>query len=305
MKKLFISLVFTTIATLISAQSEWAPTGAKWYYFYFDSFISQYFAYTDYIAGDTIIKGKSCKILKQDPLWINSRTCDFSTSNSGVFVYGEGNKAWFYSPARDSFRLLYDFDTPAGSMWSLDTCDGNSDLGILPYKLDVFVDSTAIENIDGREILVQYVRYLKNGFPTGASDKIFEGIGAFRGLWVFGPFIGLKCYESPSTGTIHFMNVPCDAVNSVKPEEIATKLSVRLFPNPAKETLNIGFLIPLVQPVEWSLYDGLGRLLHRERLAEGQAEYTLSLPEAPAGLYFWNLSAAGTRVQGGKLIISK
>lgn len=82
---------------------------------------------------------------------------------------------------------------------------------------------------------------------------------------------------------------------------------VRVYPNPTVSggEVTVAFVQPIARPGEWALYDGLGRLLHRERLAAGQAGYTFSLPEAPPGLYFWSVSAAGARVQGGKLIISK
>jgi hypothetical protein len=80
---------------------------------------------------------------------------------------------------------------------------------------------------------------------------------------------------------------------------------VLVFPNPASEAVQVAFAQPPGQAGEWVLYDALGQPVRREKLLPGQRAYTFSLPGLPEGLYFWSLSAAGARVQTGKLIVAR
>jgi Secretion system C-terminal sorting domain len=80
---------------------------------------------------------------------------------------------------------------------------------------------------------------------------------------------------------------------------------VRVWPNPASGQVTISLPLPTVKPIDWRLYDQLGREVLRAGLTPGQQELEVWIVDVPAGLYFWVLSNESGRVEGGKLIIGK
>ncbi|MDP4711245.1 MAG: T9SS type A sorting domain-containing protein [Saprospiraceae bacterium] len=70
---------------------------------------------------------------------------------------------------------------------------------------------------------------------------------------------------------------------------------VTVSPNPASESLQIGFSNPLAQPVRLNLFALNGALLHGENLAAGSTFFRIDLQYLPNGLYLLQLQQGDTR----------
>jgi len=74
---------------------------------------------------------------------------------------------------------------------------------------------------------------------------------------------------------------------------------VRVGPNPFVERLVVTMDRPLARPV-FHLYDTFGRLMAQMDLSVGYNE--LLLPQLPAGMFVWEVTSGGVRVQVGKVV---
>ncbi|NUO02854.1 MAG: PKD domain-containing protein [Saprospiraceae bacterium] len=91
-------------------------------------------------------------------------------------------------------------------------------------------------------------------------------------------------------------------------ETVAEKALLKVFPNPAKEYVVLqvpDYRDSNLAGLEWILYNALGREVRRVVLQHPEAQTVASLENVLPGMYFWNLTAGGVTVQGGKLSVVK
>ncbi len=289
MKSLLSLHAFLLLSSVSFAQIEWAPEGAKWYYTFFNGFIPPYFTTeTIEVWGDTVIAGQVCKK-------INSTRIENFTDLE--FMYESDKKVYFFEDEINEFILLYDFSKQPGEYWSVVGSD----------TLRVHVDS--IINYMG--IKAFYVHFTDTENTQVASNGIiYEGIGFHLNMfywdWLWNPptvdlvYYGLRCYESPSTGLLKFIDEPCDSIPVVTGEIEKSPYLFTLQPNPTSADCTVKFQLPTVAPAEILLSDTYGRILQRHPLTAGSQ--SLPLDGLERGLYFVILKINGEVVRTEKLL---
>ncbi|NJK97950.1 MAG: hypothetical protein HC905_26305 [Bacteroidales bacterium] len=141
--KLYITAFLIIFQIYHSFGQDFAPIGAKWYY-------TEQFAFSGDISylwiesvGDTIIKGKDCKILENN----GGLMCAFH--NTKDFVYFEDSIAYFYVPEIDTFQILYDLKAQKDSSW---TIVFGMDLESKLDTIQVVVDSVSFMTINSKKL---------------------------------------------------------------------------------------------------------------------------------------------------------
>jgi hypothetical protein len=224
LKKITITITLFLILTALNAQN-WPPLGAKWTY----SHHSWFYPYPNepkYIEciGDTIIDGKTCRILEDNCL------CGFNEGWAS-FIYRENDKVYIYTDSIKGFNLLYDFGAGPGDSWTL--ISPNPEFG---DSTVVTVLALGTEVILGDTFNVQYI----DNDPYSCyylESYIIENIGSHYCFYPINicldPITGpIRCYED-TNGLIKFTDLPCDTVIINSIEENSAYNLIKIFPNPA------------------------------------------------------------------------
>ena len=173
MKKSLILLLLCFSLHVRSQETDLLEDGRIWYLY--NTGKTDYFGYMC-IEGDTIVGGKSCKILWQhwkDNLITNGITYAYSC------LCQEGKRIYSYDSKNGKFNLRYDFGANVGDTirWGCEPCD----------TLVV----TAVDSVCLRDKYLRRVTYLniskeKNTYPGEKHDgyvgQWIEGIGGDKGL---------------------------------------------------------------------------------------------------------------------------
>nr|WP_317048821.1 T9SS type A sorting domain-containing protein [Flavilitoribacter nigricans] len=96
-----------------------------------------------------------------------------------------------------------------------------------------------------------------------------------------------------------------DLVNPVKDRQQLSELDFTIFPNPARELLNIGLKATTADPLSVELFDVTGRRLYVQQLeaaAMANQQFTLRVTDLTPGMYYVLLQH-GRRMGSKKLII--
>ena len=97
--------------------------------------------------------------------------------------------------------------------------------------------------------------------------------------------------------------VEVDTAVVVSTFEGLEKGKVAVMPNPAQGQFFLQLDLPAVSGVSFSLRDVAGREVGQWELSGGQRHHTLDVSGVANGLYFWTITAEGTWLGSGKLIV--
>lgn len=287
MKKihLLVILLLAILPIRVSAQ-DFAPIGAEWHY---TKWFASFWPKESYVKirsiGDTIIQGKSCRILENN----GGYSCTFH--NERDYVYTEDSVTYFYVPAIDSFQILYDLRASEGSSWIV-----VFSVDIIPLMDTVRISVVSVDNvtINGKVLkrFLVYYEYLSGWTSSGGPRYIIEGIGSqsylfdFKTTWALchGTYSGgLRCYEDSvigfySTGIADSCTYTNDGTGL---SSISADQMIRTYPNPTS-----GFLFietDLRSPLEIRLLNPLGGVEIEDKMV---GTHQLDLSGLPVGLYF-------------------
>jgi len=223
MRNIILTIIFSISLTSLFAQT-WPPIGAKWTYSHHASF----YPYlneprTIECIGDTIIGGKSCRIL------LGNCICGYDVYET--YLYHENGKVFMYSDSSDAFNILYDFSAGPGDSWTL--IPPISEFG---DSTVITVNAVGIEVINGDTLNIQHIQnemYSAYEFPS----YIIENIGCYFCFYPLhatcDPWTGpIRCYED-TNGLIKFTDLPCDTVIYYSINENPLNDVIKVFPNPA------------------------------------------------------------------------
>jgi len=285
-----IFLLFINCLIAIKMYSQvFAPIGAEWIYtekFAFSGNISYLYLI---VTGDTIIQGKTCRIIE------NNGGLDCSYNYEKDFVYSENNKVYFYIPEIDDFQKLYDFDAQKGDYWEILVNTG--------YKLEnliIQVDSVDNINISNHLLKRLYVTYKSsdhNYNNLAYQSQIIEQIGDISYLFNFHDFSsgivcdgnyseGLRCYEDPDFG--HYSTGIAD---SCKFEYKTTDVGIinnpsifNVYPNPTSDVLYIDYRGKKKYKIE--IHNLTGKLILRK---ESNSSTSLDFTSLDAEIYILSI----------------
>jgi len=183
MKKLFI--LFFAITTIgANAQNDFAPIGAKWHYYSEDYSSGWQSIYILESIGDTVIKAKTCKILREtDILKVpDVAKIDTTISSNVRYVYYENNKVFWFK--YNNFYKLYDFDAKVGDSWEVPfevkcgyQSNGDSLGNVLVEKIDtmtingqmlrrIYLNKTTDSKVNIPIVAIEHIGSMGNIFPV-------------------------------------------------------------------------------------------------------------------------------------------
>ena len=282
----------------LTAQVEFAPVGATWYYD--NSFGAPWklvYAKVEVTGIDTI-QGRACKrIESKNHLGNMDWGCSFYSPV--LHTYEENGRVYAYHDG--DFHLLYNFNAMVGESWIIH----NPPLA-LGDSLIVVVDSISLISINGHTLKVQHVTNpgLGPGELLEWGSSIIEGIGNVGFItpqfptcdpWIF----GLRCYQTDSMD-LHFVNYPCDTVALYSGTQSPVLRGGLLLPNPVSgNTLALSEAIDADRVV---LQNTLGAM---QKSLEIQSGNLLNLEEMPSGVYFVQVFKAARLIGVDKLVVLK
>jgi hypothetical protein len=79
----------------------------------------------------------------------------------------------------------------------------------------------------------------------------------------------------------------------------------KVYPNPAKNLVNLVFSAQTSGSVQFELIDPLGEIVLEQKLAEGQMATQYSTDNIGNGLYYWALKDSLRTIKTGKVVIMK
>lgn len=294
MKHLQVFLLLLIALLNCKAQVVFCPPGAEWNYNYFFLAIgnqSQQFTSLEKIryVGDTLIGGTPIKVLQHRVFYT---TCEYRQSQK-TFIKQSGDTVFFNnSQTLNTWQVLYNFTASSGQIWVSSVKEYYNSTALTNYT--VIVDSTQIiadNGINLKRLFVRYKAVLNTFWPVEYSRTITERFGNNEMLFNFfnlaqsscdaDIYVRNLCYTDSSFGTKQFTQYPCDYSNPVGLAEYSFTHDLILFPNPAKEFLEINL--------------SNGELIEQVILHDLQGKRTELKPEEgnkiniqflPPGLYF-------------------
>ena len=297
MKHLFSIILIFKFLTL-SAQVEFAPVGATWY---FDNLLSSGIPNLTWDAskfectGTKDIQGKTCKEIK----------------GVGAF-FQDGEKIFYFDEVKQKFRLIYNFAAKKGDTWILYPWKVNINT-FLKDSSQIKIDSVYTTVIAGVSRKVQNVSIKKLMVNGGNSVlwglKNIEGIGnTFFILPGYGccefPYVGLRCYESNG-----------QKFSTLKPNELCDKQvwftktddaqKVNVFFSLDKQNAFLKVESETFQKGIFNLYDTQGNLAATYPLLQNHDEYRFDISNLANGMYFWHLVLDDKVRQTGKVVVIK
>jgi len=213
-------------------------------------------------------------------------------------------------------RIQALFASPSGLLLSLATSDGCSSASTctVPIGLNAtsITKSSAVLGWTAMYGAVSYnIRYKKVGTSTWTSTTSSTNSKSINGLARNTSYefqvqtvcaSGTSDYSSSET----FVTLKKSEDNTTGIAESNNTFSeFNLFPNPAKEQVNINYFTNNAQNAEVKLIDITGRVIKSENFATNQGEnnYTLDLNMVNKGLYFVEFSIIGQEKIVNKLLV--
>lgn len=170
-------MLFLSSTGILTGQQTWVPPGADWHYGFDRADPWLNYGYIEIKAiGDTVILGKTCRILDQIQVRYNTwyPTPGFDTTSLGqVYTYADSTKVYTYKNNR--FYTLYDFGASVGTVWTV--CWYGQ---IPPDTGQVKVDAIDYSVINGDTLKTLYVSRVNGSCIGWHSAIILERLGCIN-----------------------------------------------------------------------------------------------------------------------------
>jgi len=299
--KTTFSIIFIFLISNLYGQN-FAPNGAVWNYTYNWSFWNMgYYKMT--VIGDTLLQGKSCKIIQKRNIGHNSQ---FGTNYNYIdgyeYVYSDTDKVYYFR--FNKFYTLYDFGATPGTTWLI-ACENYSD-----SVAKVVVDSVGIETINSINLRTLYLHTDSGdvGWDLWTPNKFIEKIGSL--IWMFpvkyvtGPDYPypLRCYYDDSIGLFKNIQISCDTLYNVSSIIKYSNYNVKIYPNP----------VNTISTLEWEginnvnctlfVYNYLGELI--KTVTTNSQAIEIRKSDFTNGIYFYRLTSNREQIGIGQFEIN-
>lgn len=295
----------------VSAQ-EFAPYGAEWHYTVIDKLD---ITYHQAKSVDSIeIEGKKCRIIEVD------HSC-FLSDDVIIYSTANGDSVFWYEPNSEKFQLIYAFNAQPGDSWSFAVKSVYYDSLSKTDSVVFYVDSIGQRDVNGFLLPELYITstYTHNSSSVAGplTITLIKSIGAkgaiFR-ILTQGMMLSchlpsprqLRCYEDSYIG--FYETGIADSCTYEKTGTFTGELEeeseeVRLYPNPANNTLNISHQNGILRSVV--IYDLSGREVLAQPVSDAaEREHRLNLSSLPAGAYVVKVET-GDKSVIKKLVVNK
>jgi hypothetical protein len=288
MRKVFNSiLVLTALFTSEVYSQNFAPIGATWHYEISENSPASNYSKWE-VVSDSIILGQS------------TRRIEHTVGSNGMvheefmLVYENSSIVYKYHSISNSFTILYDFNAVAGDTWitKFDTCE-----------VLISVDSTSMTLINGFNLKVLHI---SNGYMETITEKIGNSQRPLQNVdWncynspVDGAYYhGLRCYSDNIIGSYSTgVSATCTSI-STSVIETENDISFSIFPNPAKNSIQID--LKNLSNDTFTLYNSTGKSIYTIKLISKSTKIDVS--NYTKGIYFYTISNSN-KLSSGKLVI--
>ena len=241
----------------LSAQTTFAPIGAKWTYKQGTAFSPDTNLAVLEVINDTLIQGRTCSKLQINQGWFGCHEFVqfFSQSNDSLF---------YFDPASNEFHLLFRWNALLNETWStpvlqsgyLDTLDWSvADTG------HIILDGVWLRTLDVNVESRQWMLFSYGGTIT-------ERLGGFGApfTWILGfcdgeTFLGLRCYEDPDISWLNPQFEQCDQITGVPDIFLSSEFMV----SPTVIDRGGTISITSTETVSIELLDATGRVVQHPR----------------------------------------
>jgi hypothetical protein len=288
----FACFLFPQWSTAQWSATNFAPTGADWYYSASATFPFPPGNYPHKltVTSKVMYQGKQCSKITGG---------GSETVPDPLYVFEQNSQVYFYSNETDQFELLYRFGAQAGESWTirgLKTPFGTD-------SLQITVQSVSSIGLGNQTLSVQEIQYSSGNFSWG--NTIVEDIGNTDflvpkfGAFSTGP-TGLRCYEDEDIN-YQFAPFPCDSILIFSQvTETLDQVNIDVSPNPSVGLVSFSVVSPAYFEGTVQIIDPTGRVIESAKISNGTNE--LDLSGLAPGLFFYLVHSEGKVVGSGKLI---
>lgn len=274
MRTLFLAAALIPLSLI--AQTTFAPIGAKWSY-------SQYFAwgpdsslFTLTCTKDTTLLGHACSVLDGTVL-----DCYFPHNGEEAYTYVSGDSVFLFDQDQQNFDLLYAFNASPGESWDIPRFIWNP---LDTIHVEVLGTSSTV--IDGYPLRVLEVEittiYEGSGATWPVPATITERLGhsIYHFLWGYEAcdmdiLGGLRCYQDSAISWLNPQLPQCDLGTGI--DETNENGSWSLQPNVIERNTTASLLC--TEPgLDWSLFDGQGRIVSSGSASVGRTAINIARP---------------------------
>jgi len=218
-----------------------------------------------------------------------------------IYSTANGDSVFWYEPNTAEFQLIFAFNAQPGDSWSFAVKSVYYDSLSKTDSVIFYVDSIGQRDVNGFPFPELYttLTYTHYSTPDGSNlASLTKSIGGNYALFPFSTYgraqschlpspNGLRCYEDSYLGFYE-----TGIVDSCTYEKMGTFTGelegenevVRIFPNPAGNTLNISLDNAILRSVV--IYDLSGREVFAETVSDATArKHQLNLSQLPPGAY--------------------
>lgn len=311
MKKFNLILCLFTFSNIVSGQQPWIPNGAEWHYGFDRANPALNYGYIKISQiGDTVILGKSCKVLDQWEVnyhWYPSPGIS-EGSKGHVYTYSDNDKVYTYRNGK--FYTLYDFSAVAGDTWTV-CWYGNifSDTG------QVIVNSTGLAFINGETLRSFNVSRTPESCVGWYNATIVERIGCISNEYLFPDYSFecvadvqingyFRCYKDDSFPlySVTGSDSICEYIWTGTNEKETNENNIIITPNPADNFINVNIKRGNSKNVLLSLFSSDGRCVIPKTTFHATA-ILLDVSMLSPGFYILNVTFHEGKVVNKRVLI--
>lgn len=231
-----------------------------------------------------------------------------SSNCEGAISFSPGNSKLYTAVACIPYSKIFQYDLLAGT--PIDIINSKTQIFSKPCSVappDTCIAYGAMQIAPDGKI---YVGRTTFGMVTGYEEFIGvinepDSVGLACAYDEFGFYLaGRLCKGSvPNLIETPFNYIGC---NTNVEEQQHLRNLFEIFPNPARQELNVKLYIPYLQEATLEIYNSLGELMDKMMVIEGNTDIKVSLNAKSKGLYFIRLSTNKTPIytQTKKVIIN-
>lgn len=311
-KRTFVLPIFLMMIEVVGAQTRNEPPFKEWYYGFasHEILVSRYFYQHLVTAGDTIIKGRNCVIVKQsDDYGDGFNATTFGYENMGkstFFLHREPEKLLWFNEELGDFTTLHDYSLQPGDSWTIRVSN---------CSINMIVDSVDMVFFGGKNHRVLYVHddlYQLNTesyYYPFYGGCIIEDVGHTEHFfpqeiyWLCNESflcgtpepLGIRCVLEDGETIFHQGEIDCDSVYSISHigiDENEEFQDVTLYPNPVMNVLQLQFSNTISDEFTYQIYDCRG-ICRASGIVKGTSN--ILADNLSKGFYLLKLSAPSLR----------
>ncbi|MES2678366.1 MAG: T9SS type A sorting domain-containing protein [Bacteroidota bacterium] len=313
MKKILLLFLILLSIQRADSQVAFCPSGAEWHY-RFNTFFGEVYNEQIKYVRDSVIGNETVKVLEHFSFF---KCQNLAPGQKLTLIKQKGDTVFMSNLSTlNSWQILYNYGAVAGQSWQNNISVFITTPTTLAVTYTITVDSVKINTINSMNLRELYVKYYSQyASPSTGYDQVVitERFGCSQFLFNFYNkifvsdyeiFTGFLCYQDDTFGLKQFTDKPCNYVDYVGIETNYQNSSVKTYPNPATEILNISSEGQLFNgEILVSFKDLYGREIKAVALNElNSTDHKIEISDIASGLYVLSIKNRGKEIYTGKFV---